>query len=39
MADTDRTGRADLHIHTVASDGLADVVAIVHIRNHDVPDA
>jgi len=29
MADTDRTGRADLHIHTVASDGLADVVAII----------
>ncbi len=26
---TDRPGRADLHIHTVASDGIADVVAIV----------
>jgi len=30
MADAaDRPGRADLHIHTVASDGLADVVAII----------
>ena len=26
---TDSRGRADLHIHTVASDGLADVVSIV----------
>ena len=26
---TDREGRADLHIHTVASDGVADVVAII----------
>lgn len=26
---TERPGRADLHIHTVASDGTADVVAIV----------
>lgn len=26
---TDRPGRADLHIHTVASDGVADVVAIL----------
>jgi predicted metal-dependent phosphoesterase TrpH len=26
---TDRAGRADLHIHTTASDGVADVVAIV----------
>ena len=26
---TDRRGRADLHIHTVASDGLADVVSII----------
>ena len=26
---TDAPGRADLHIHTVASDGLADVVSIV----------
>ena len=30
MTDSDgRQGRADLHIHTVASDGVADVVAIV----------
>ena len=29
MADARRSGRADLHIHTVASDGLADVGAIV----------
>ena len=26
---TDRLGRADLHIHTTASDGIADVVSIV----------
>lgn len=26
---TDRPGRADLHIHTVASDGTADVVAVL----------
>ena len=26
---TDRPGRADLHVHTVASDGVADVVAIL----------
>ena len=25
----DRPGRADLHIHTVASDGIADIVSIV----------
>ncbi len=29
MSDPDRPGRADLHIHTVASDGTADVVAIL----------
>ncbi|MFL5685848.1 MAG: PHP domain-containing protein [Chloroflexota bacterium] len=29
MADADRPGRADLHIHTAASDGLADVVTII----------
>ena len=30
MTDRDeRTGRADLHIHTIASDGTADVVSIV----------
>jgi predicted metal-dependent phosphoesterase TrpH len=29
MAEADRRGRADLHIHTVASDGLADVVTII----------
>ena len=29
MTDTERPGRADLHIHTTASDGIADVVAIV----------
>ncbi len=28
-ASTDRPGRADLHIHTLASDGTADVVSIV----------
>ncbi len=26
---TERQGRADLHIHTVASDGIADVIAII----------
>jgi predicted metal-dependent phosphoesterase TrpH len=26
---TDREGRADLHIHTTASDGIADVVAVI----------
>ncbi|HET9755458.1 MAG TPA: PHP domain-containing protein, partial [Candidatus Limnocylindrales bacterium] len=26
---TERQGRADLHIHTQASDGIADVVAII----------
>ena len=29
MTDAERSGRADLHIHTTASDGVADVVAIV----------
>jgi predicted metal-dependent phosphoesterase TrpH len=29
MAERDLVGRADLHIHTVASDGVADVVSIV----------
>ena len=29
MSDPARPGRADLHIHTVASDGTADVVAIL----------
>ena len=28
-ADLDRPGRADLHIHTVASDGIADVITII----------
>jgi predicted metal-dependent phosphoesterase TrpH len=32
----DRLGRADLHIHTVASDGTADVVAILdHVARRD----
>ena len=26
---TTTTGRADLHIHTVASDGIADVISII----------
>ena len=26
---TDRIGRADLHIHTIASDGTADVASIL----------
>jgi predicted metal-dependent phosphoesterase TrpH len=29
MTELERGGRADLHIHTVASDGIADVVTIV----------
>ena len=29
MSDPERLGRADLHVHTVASDGTADVVAIL----------
>ena len=36
MSDTERPGRADLHIHTTASDGIADVVAIVeHAAGRD----